>query len=364
LNVPDFGTWHEQRHLPASWDNHKRRLDARTKYANRPEDPEAIPVNYTNHLAFVKPQPENLKSQISDLRCDGWPFDLTEARKRQDAIPRKENDLKPNKDGKIQIDLGSGILMEFAAIPAGEFIMGDTNSSPEEQPRTKVKIAKPFLMARTEISNELYKLFDKEHDTAYINFTAKDIGSRGRHINGPKQPVSRISWKEANEFCKWLSAKTGHKFTLPTEAQWEWACRAGTATPFFYGDYNTDFRGFANLADRKMAGLANGSSPKWHPRDDRFEDEEMLPWSVGRGRPNPWGLSDMHGDVKEWTRTVLKAYPYSDNDGRNDMDAKGKRVVRGGSWFDRPYRATSAYRLAYEPYQKVFDVGFRVVCEE
>jgi len=356
LNVPDHGTWHEQRNISGDWDRHRQRLDARTKYANRPEDPEAIPVNYTNHLAFVKPEPENLKSEISDPKCAGWPFDAAEAKKRQDALAKRPEDLK--------IDLGTGIIMELVAVPAGEFIMGDSKASPEERPQARVRIAKPFLMAKFEISNDLYQLFDKAHDTAYINYTSKDQNSRGHPINRSKQPVARVSWREANEFCKWLSGKTGRKFTLPTEAQWEWACRAGTATPFYYGDYNSDFSRFANLAEASISHLAQRDSPQWHPKDDRFNDGAMVTSDVGRYQPNAWGLQDMTGNAAEWTRTLQKAYPYNDSDGRNNMDAKGRRVVRGGSWFDRPYRATSAYRLAYEPYQKVFNVGFRVVCEE
>ncbi len=354
MNVPDHGTWSEQRQIAANF--RQRRQEVLAKYANRTDDPELIQSISSNHVAFVKPDPVNLKPESSDLKCNSWPFDAAEAKKRQDALARKIEDLR--------IDLGGGIVMELAAIPAGEFIMGDPNATPEEQPRTKVKISKPFLMARFEISNELFKLFDKDHDTAYISMTNKDQSQRGHPINTPKQPVARVSWQEANEFCKWLTAKTGRKFSLPTEAQWEWACRAGTATPFFYGEHNCDFGKFANLADKKMEELALRDSPPWHPKDIRFNDGSMVTCDTGRYQPNAWGLHDMHGNAAEWTKSSLKAYPYSDEDGRNDPGEQGKRVVRGGSWYDRPYRATSAYRLAYQPYQKIYNVGFRVVCEE
>ncbi len=84
---------------------------------------------------------------------------------------------------------------------------------------------------------------------------------------------------------------------------------------------------------------------------------------VGSYAPSAWGLHDMHGNAAEWTRSVYRAYPYDSRDGRNDTAAVGRRVVRGGSWYDRPKRARSAYRGAYQPWQGVFDVGFRVVIE-
>ncbi len=84
---------------------------------------------------------------------------------------------------------------------------------------------------------------------------------------------------------------------------------------------------------------------------------------AGTYQANAWGLHDMHGNVWEWTRSALRRYPYREDDGRNDLAAEDKRVVRGGSWRDRPKRARSAYRLAYRPYQRVFNVGFRVVVQ-
>ncbi|MHC4405792.1 MAG: formylglycine-generating enzyme family protein, partial [Planctomycetota bacterium] len=99
-------------------------------------------------------------------------------------------------------------------------------------------------------------------------------------------------------------------------------------------------------------------------KDGRFDDGSFASVDVGGYRPNPWGLHDVHGNVWEWTRTAFRPYPYDEHDGRNDPAAAGERVVRGGSWYDRPKRCRSAFRLAYPPYQPVFNVGFRVVMEE
>jgi formylglycine-generating enzyme required for sulfatase activity len=176
-------------------------------------------------------------------------------------------------------------------------------------------------------------------------------------------------------FCRWLSHQTGRPFSLPTEAQWEWACRAGSAEPLFFGDLDADFSAFSNVADAKLAEFASdvwdNSKPlknptrydEWFPKDTRFNDAALLSVEPGRYRPNLWGLYDVHGNVAEWTRTTYRPYPYDTGDGRDELASKGRKVVRGGSWFDRPKRSTSSFRLSYPPYQRVFNVGFRVVCE-
>ena len=119
----------------------------------------------------------------------------------------------------------------------------------------------------------------------------------------------------------------------------------------------------ANRGDKTCGRLARRDAPKWHPRDDRFNDGAMVTANVGRSQPNAWGLYDMHGNVFEWTRTTYKPYPYRTDDGRNDDTIEGRKVVRGGSWYDRPYRSRSAFRLSYPSWQVVYNVGFRVVCK-
>jgi formylglycine-generating enzyme required for sulfatase activity len=181
-------------------------------------------------------------------------------------------------------------------------------------------------------------------------------------------------------FCQWLSAKTGKKVSLPTEAQWEWACRAGSSLPYSFGAFGADFTNYANLADVKIKEFVADTYHKyaesvriidnpgpfddWVPHDTIYNDGGLISESVGRYRPNYFDVCDMHGNVWEWTRSDYKPYPYKADDGRNDLNHQDKKVARGGSWYDRPYRATSSYRLPYRPYQKVFNVGFRVVIEE
>jgi len=215
---------------------------------------------------------------------------------------------------------------------------------------------KPFWMGETEITNRQFATFDPDHDSRIESgdFIMFSPGERGWAVNRPDQPVVRISWNRAMKFCDWLSRQTGRKVTLPTVEQWEHACRAGTDTPFWYGDIDTDFSSFANLADRSFQQIdpfgwagRRDALPDWRPADARFDDRSRVSAPVGSYRANPWGLYDMHGNVAEWTR--------SGND---------KKVVCGGSWYDVPARSRVEFRRYYRPEQPVFDVGFRIVVED
>ena len=198
-------------------------------------------------------------------------------------------------------------------------------------------------------------------------------------LDKPSQPVVRVSWKEAMAFCNWLSEETGQQFTLPTEAQWEWACRAGTESEFSFGGLGADF---ANLGDIKLEEFAACTAHKfyesvriienpskyddWIPHDTIFNDAGFVSENIGRYRANQWDLYDMHGNVWEWTLSNYAPYPYNAYDGRNNLATNSvmQRVVRGGSWYDRPHKASSSFRVPYRDYQKIFNVGFRVVMTE
>jgi formylglycine-generating enzyme required for sulfatase activity len=349
LNVPDHGTWTE--HVNGRRPVMDRRLAMHAKYANRTDDPEKIPETSKEPIQYVAPAPLP-ERKPQEIHVAGWPFDAAEAVKRQAAAKLP---------AKLKIDVLEGKAMELALIPGGEFVMGDVAGEADEVPLTRVKIDKPFYMGVTEISNAQYAAFDPKHDSGVISTTGKDHSDPGFPVREPNQPVVRVTWTEALEFCKWFSQKTGRKCTLPTEAQWEWACRGGTASPFFYGDRNTDFSKYANLADASLAHFLRGDAPQWHPKDSRFNDGSMITCDVGRYEPNAWGLRNMHGNAAEWTLSSYRPYPYSDNDGRNDPNASEMKTVRGGSWYDRPMHARSASRLPYRSWQAVYNVGFRVV---
>jgi len=352
LNVPDHGTWHEYRDIAENY--RERRLQMRALYANRPEDPEEILESEEGPVAFVRPQPLP-KCEPKRLMVPGWPFDADEARRRQESLG-------------IPIDavvkLGDDVSIDLALVPPGEFAMGSDHGEADERPTARVKIARPFYLGTVEVTNRQYAAFAPTHDSAYISMTNKDQSRRGHPVNGPDQPAVRVTWHDAEAFCRWLSQRTGRRFRLPTEAEWEWACRAGSDAPFSFGTSETDFSPFANLADRTLEKLALRDSPKWHPRDNRFNDAAMVTVDVGRYEPNAWGLRDMHGNVAEWTCGAYRPYPYDAGDGREDPDDDDDtRVIRGGSWYDRPHRATASFRWHYPAWQGVYNVGFRVVME-
>lgn len=360
LNVPSKGTWGEHK---AITDNFKeRRIAMLSKYAGRSEDPEVIPELPKKDVSFVKPQ-QAPRPEVSVQKPAGWPMTAEQAAALQKAAGAQT---------RRTVDLGGGVTMEMVLIPAGEFVMGSGQGALDEAPICRVKIEQPFWMSVTEVTNLQYQRFDPAHDSRYIDMQHKDHTTPGYPANEPSQPVIRISWNEAAQFCNWLSKKSGQSVTLPSEAQWEWACRAGAETPFAYGDLSADFGKFANLADQSIKLLAvSGINPQpianpspyedWTPKDARFNDGAKVVSAVGQYQANAWGLQDMHGNVAEWTRSLYKPYPYNAADGREDAKASGPRVARGGSWMDRPYRATASFRLAYEAWQPVHNVGFRVI---
>jgi formylglycine-generating enzyme required for sulfatase activity len=347
LNAPFHGTWTE---AGASKDILNRRKELRLKYAGVSYDPEVIVNPYTPSSVRVMPKPVDQK-----------------------VVQGTASKIDPFQPEAMELDLGNAVKMKFVRIPSGEFSMGSNSETPVEQPVCRVKIEKPFLMGATEVTLEQYRQFETNYLNGVYDMHYKDQVHRGYYMNDIKFPVIRVSWAKAVEFCEWLSKKSGKKVTLPTEAQWEWACRAGTTTPLSYGDSDTDFSKHANLADVTFKQLAvKGINPKpisnpgyiedYELKDPRFNDKILHLAKVGSFSPNPWGLYDMHGNVAEWTRSDYKPYPYNAEDGRNSGGAANK-VVRGGSWHDRPFRSTASFRLGFPVWQQVYHTGFRVIVE-
>ncbi|MFA7693079.1 MAG: SUMF1/EgtB/PvdO family nonheme iron enzyme [Candidatus Hydrogenedentales bacterium] len=358
LNVPDHGRWSDHIDIPGN--SCVRRAEMRALYSHLPEDD-------TEEELTVADYPDQYEAPQGDTPTPapyqkGWAFSAEEAAQRQQ---------QGGAEIKRSLTLADGITMDFVWIPAGSFCMGGEHFA-DESPSTTVTIDTPFWLGVTEVTNAQYACYDAEHDSRYIDQHNKDHTTPGYPANEADQPVIRVSWHEALAFTDWLSTQSGTPCTLPTEAQWEWACRAGGADALFYGGLDTDFSPYANLADASVIRLAvAGVNPQpipnpspfmdFLPKDPRFDDGERLVCAVGQYAPNPWGLKDMHGNVCEWTRSAYLPYPYKDDDGRNDIIGEAKRVVRGGSWTDRPFRARSAFRTPYQPWQAVQNVGFRVM---
>jgi formylglycine-generating enzyme required for sulfatase activity len=280
------------------------------------------------------------------------------------AVPREAGNPAAAPDAVV-FDLG-GVPLELVRIEPGQFAMGSDEAYPNERPAHAQTIETAFLMGRFEITNAQYACFDPAHDSGLETGEAYQFGDdeRGFPLNRSEQPVVRVSWEQALAYCEWLSETTGRRFSLPTEAQWEYACRAGTETALWYGGLGHDFSAAANLSDATHHTLYYPHSPNalppWRPADTRFDDGWRVSARAGAFKPNPWGLFDMHGNVAEWTRSDYAPYPGGTVPGET---VSGRKVVRGGSWMDRPRRARSAFRLHYDASQAVHDVGFRVVCE-
>ena len=165
-------------------------------------------------------------------------------------------------------------------------------------------------------------------------------------------------------FCRWLSTQTGKPFSLPTEAQWEWACRAGTNTALGFGDASSDYAALANLADASYLRLCRSElMPPFPLADANVNDRQTVSAPVvspsGPSRkPNAWGLHDMHGNAAEWTSSAYA--PQASAGDAAAPAASDRRVVRGGSWADPARFARSARRASFSPWQRVYNVGFRV----
>ncbi len=362
LNAPYHGTWTEMVGEKAVRPIAARKRELLKRYTGVDDDPEQIPARAT----YVSPSPagqtDAARAIHPALSVPGWPFDAIEARRRQAA----------DGDFRKTLQVTNKLRLELVRIPAGEFVMGDSAGREWEVPPHPARIEKAFWIGRYEITNEQYEAFDPHHGSGVETMHGYQFGMHGYPLNRAKQPVVRVSWNQAMRFCRWLSERTGQRFTLPTEAQWEYACRAGSAEEFSFGSLDADYSKHANVGDIRLREFAFEtyiqprliSSPNryddWIPRDDRFNDGGFVSMDIGQYVPNAWGLHDMHGNVWEWTLSADRPYLRMEG-GRDDPEASGRLIVRGGSWYDRPKRCTSTFRLSYWRYQRAYNVGFRVM---
>jgi len=352
LNGPCHGTWGDVSKIPRGADQRRRELALR--YGGPKEDPERVPEIPREPVEPIIPEPLPPPKPIP-MKIAGWPFDATEARRRQqDGGPLTRT-----------IELSDGVKLDLVRIPAGEFAMGSLRGEVDEYPIAHAPIKRDFWMSTCEITNEQFRHFDPSHNSGLFMKRSHDTNGPGIAMNNARQPAVRVSWKQAMAFCRWLSERSGLRCALPTEAQWEYACRAGSTTPLAYGGVDDDFSTLANVADAAIDRLYTVTGGvivlQQIPSDTRFDDRAVVTANVGSYRPNAWGLYDMHGNAAEWTLSTYKPYPYRAEDGRNGSSAEGRKVVRGGSFYDRPKRCRSAFRLSYPAWQRVHDVGFRIV---
>ena len=314
----------------------------------------------------IKPVMPKKVSPVKEkvLKVKGWGF----------APDRVKEMLADEKETVKVLEIAPGVQMTFVRIPAGEFVMGSYHGEPDTYPTTKVKIDKAFWMGELEVTNQQYNTIFPQHDSRYVDQQWKDHVVPGYPANKPEQPVIRVSYNDAMEYCKILSQKTGLNITLPTEAQWEWACRGGSDEDFWFGNLNADFGKKDNLADVTTNKFAvSGVDPQpmspespWYkyytflPKAANVDDGSLVQVGGKKYEANPFGLYCMHGNVAEWTRSDYVPYPYKEN----PKKVSEYKVVRGGSYIERPKYSTAYSRKGFYPYQCVFNVGFRVIIED
>ena len=351
LNGPCHGTWSDVAEIPHGAD--RRRLDLARRYGGPSLDPEAVPESIVRSVVPVVPEPLP-KPDLRQPDAADLAVDAVEARRRQEALPAVQTTF----------DLGRGVTLRLVPIPAGEFLMGSSRGEVDEYPAAGVSIDRRFMIGACEITNRQFRRFDPSHTSGVFTKRSIDRNGPGVTLDRDDQPAVRVSWQQAMDYCRWLSSTTGAEFTLPTEAQWEYACRAGSATELSYGSVGDDFSAHANVADSAIDRLYTVTGGvvvlQEIPSDTRFDDGAITTSDVGTYRPNAWGLFDTHGNAAEWTLSAYRPYPYRDDD-RNSTAAEGRKVVRGGSFYDRPKRCRSSFRLSYPAWQPVHNVGFRVV---
>jgi formylglycine-generating enzyme required for sulfatase activity len=212
-------------------------------------------------------------------------------------------------------------------IPEGTFKMGSFRNGRYENdmPRHEVTLTNPFYMGKYEVTQEQWRAV---------------MGNNISYFKGEKLPVNQISWNDCKEFIKKLNAKTDGGYRLPTEAEWEYACRAGTTSEYSFGDYIT-------------------------PRNANYDESNIgKPIAVGSYKPNAFGLYDMHGNVWEWCEDWYGGYPSWPVEDPKGPAVGQYRILRGGSFAVNSMRARSCSRIISAPAVRIHVNGFRLVKDE
>ncbi len=229
---------------------------------------------------------------------------------------------------RVALELGEGVKMEFVLIHPGSFTMGTTSHDYDEAPPHGVTLSQPFYLGKFEVTQAQWQ---------------RVMGDNPSHFKGPDRPVENVSWEDGQIFLAKLHAATGRNFALPTEAQWEYACRAGSKTEFCFGDDE------AKLVD--YGWFATNSELATHP--------------VGKLKPNAWGLHDMHGNVYEWCADWYSEGSYPEGDAVDPVGpATGKRrTLRGGGWIFVGENLRCSDRGFSPPDYRASEYGLRCVME-
>jgi formylglycine-generating enzyme required for sulfatase activity len=283
-------------------------------------------------------QPFKFEVATIELKQTGWFRRETEL-----IIKRRQQQAR-----SFIEDLGNGVQLEMVAIPEGSFVMGSPKDEPErsssESPQHTITL-KSFFLGKYPVTQAQWKA------VAALPQVNRELNPDPSRFKGENRPVEQVSWLMAVEFCDRLSQKTGRQYRLPSEVEWEYACRAGTTTPFHFGKTITPELANYNGNDTYGAGVKG---------DYRKETTPVGSFGVA----NAFGLYDMHGNVWEWCADQWhESYEEAPTDGRawlNENDNQ-RRVLRGGSWVSSPRYCRSAYRSYFDADNRNHYFGFRVV---
>lgn len=268
------------------------------------------------------------------LSSVGLHFEYLRVDARGEVVARQQRQVQA-----CEVSLGGGAAIEMVAIPAGSFVMGSGHGQgyPDEEPAHRVRVG-PFLLGRLPVTQAQWQAV-----------MGGPLPWRGK---GPLKPVDNVTWRESRAFCRRLASLTGRRVRLPCEAEWEYACRADTTTPFSCGETIT-------------TDLANYVG-EWTFRDEKPGVYRHSSTDAGSFAPNPYGLCDMHGNVWEWcadrwhagyTEAPAVAKPWI------HAGEPGFRVVRGGSWHEPPMNCRCATRLRANEREGEDLIGFRVAMD-
>ena len=232
--------------------------------------------------------------------------------------------------------LGQALAGEFVDIAPGCFLMGSAEQEhgrDQDELRHRVCITRPYALGRYEVTQNQWRAVMDE-TPAYFRTC------------GGQCPVERVSWTDVQAFITKLNTMTGEPYRLPTEAEWEYAARAGTGAPFSFG---------ADIDSSQVN--YNGRYPY---RGEQVEAYHRTPVAVGSYPANPWGLYDMHGNVWEWVQDYQGSYPQAEVSDPIGASSGANRVYRGGSWSSTARRCRSAARNLQSPGRRYFNLGFRL----
>jgi formylglycine-generating enzyme required for sulfatase activity len=252
--------------------------------------------------------------------------------------------------------LSQDIGIEMMQIPAGTFMMGSPKGELERQeregPQHEVSVA-TFFMSKYPVTQAQWRF------VAGLSQVNRELSPEPSRFKGDNRPVESVSWYDAVEFCARLSAHTGRTYRLPSEAEWEYACRAGTTTPFHFGEtITTDLANYRGTDNEAQWSGSYGSGSKGEYRQETTPVDQF-------GIANAFGLCDMHGNVWEWCYDHwydnYTGAPTNSSAWLSEHDS-AERVLRGGSWLDYPMDCRSAYRDSSYPGLASLNFGFRVVC--